>query len=415
MRFGLLLPAVVGAFAAMALALAFPARAQTLDVMVLPGGSSPTAQATPVTYNLPHYGPVTVSWQALQGWSAANVVTAPMTVLNGQTIPGSPAAVLPANVRMLGLYPEADLRRYTLTFTFENGQPDTSQLRLLVFNLGRIGTANTTITPAVPMTGSGTFTAPTFPHQVTQTGGVIQSASTTSAGSNNSGIAAFRPNAALPLVGGKPTLCKVAGEGVAVGTMVNFNLTVGGASQTYGVPAGPAPGGYCRMLPVSFPEGTGIRIVEQVPANQQVSDITIHSPLPLDDVVAERNRQTATVEMRLVGLNEVSFTNSRVFKEGQSGYLEICKQGGSQAMASFNVTGSAVTSSTPPGSCTAPIRVEVTGDKTLINEVGPAQPFACTAFPADRLIGFDQATGECAVQVVPGGVSDQTVVTIFNR
>src|SRR5206468_9045570 len=65
---------------------------------------------------------------------------------------------------------------------------------------------------------------------------------------------------------GQLKLCKVAGVGVPVGTPITFTA----GSATIAVPAGPAPGGSCKLGP-SFPVGTTVAVTETIPAGDTVS------------------------------------------------------------------------------------------------------------------------------------------------
>ncbi|HEY5176043.1 MAG TPA: hypothetical protein VII95_10830 [Terriglobales bacterium] len=77
---------------------------------------------------------------------------------------------------------------------------------------------------------------------------------------------------------GELKICKVAGSGVTVGTYFTFTVTTGiGFPQTYVVPAGPAPGGYC-VVAGSYPVGTRLLVRETVPPGVFVSNIAVAPP-----------------------------------------------------------------------------------------------------------------------------------------
>jgi hypothetical protein len=99
-------------------------------------------------------------------------------------------------------------------------------------------------------------------------------------------------------------VCKIAGNGIAVGTQ--FTFTVG--DRTVNVPAGPADqGGYCRLLQ-NFPLNQQVKITEQAKSGVSVSAISVQ---PSERKVSSSNaNRTVTIK---VGRNTtvVSFTNHR--------------------------------------------------------------------------------------------------------
>ncbi|MEY2419172.1 MAG: hypothetical protein QOG90_1852 [Actinomycetota bacterium] len=99
-------------------------------------------------------------------------------------------------------------------------------------------------------------------------------------------------------------ICKIAGNGVPVGT--NYNFTVGGRAVT--VPAGPASqGGSCKILG-GFERGKNVTITEQAASGTHVSAITVQ---PSDRQVSSSTaNRTATVRP---GSTEtvVTFTNAQ--------------------------------------------------------------------------------------------------------
>jgi hypothetical protein len=98
-------------------------------------------------------------------------------------------------------------------------------------------------------------------------------------------------------------VCKIAGNGVTVGT--NFTFTVGG--RTVIVPAGPASqGGTCRIVG-GFTRGSNVTVTEAAKAGTHVSAITVQ-PVSRQVSKSTANR-TATVTVGRT-LTVVSFTNA---------------------------------------------------------------------------------------------------------
>ena len=98
-------------------------------------------------------------------------------------------------------------------------------------------------------------------------------------------------------------VCKIAGDGVKVGT--NFDFTVGKRNIT--VKAGPAnQGGYCQVLH-RFDRGSNVKITEAARKGVHVSQIKVR---PVErKIAANKDNRTATVRVGK-GFTVVSFTNT---------------------------------------------------------------------------------------------------------
>jgi hypothetical protein len=115
-------------------------------------------------------------------------------------------------------------------------------------------------------------------------------------------IATFT-NSVAPPGTGTVKVCEVAGSGVAVGT--NFPFTVGGKSVT--VPAGPAPGGYCVVVPGTFTIGSHVTVTQAVPSGDSVSSIGV---APVARAVST-NPGTGTAVVNVgSGVTEVTYTDT---------------------------------------------------------------------------------------------------------
>ena len=101
---------------------------------------------------------------------------------------------------------------------------------------------------------------------------------------------------------GELKICKVAGQGVQVGTL--FSFTASGDPTVYQVPAGPAPYGYC-VVGKSYPVGTPVTVTETGPPGYVVSNITVAPP-------DRGGHQTSNSVVAIIdsGTTEVTFTNT---------------------------------------------------------------------------------------------------------
>ncbi|MGA3372121.1 MAG: hypothetical protein ABSC48_10220 [Terracidiphilus sp.] len=214
---------------------------------------------------------------------------------------------------------------------------------------------------------------------------------------------------------GNVKLCKVAGPGVAASTPFTFNYSSIHGSGTASIPAGPAPGGYCK-LSGSAPIGTVVHLAEVLPAGDIVSSITAAPPSSLGATNLSAGTATVTVG---TGVTEVTYTDEN--QKEETGYLEICKEykGNSTTapppFATFNITpGSSGPVVVPAGACSPAI--EVPAGTVTITEV-PIVGYAmntCATIPAADQISCVPATWTDTVTVAPGNIPNQTVAIITN-
>ncbi len=101
---------------------------------------------------------------------------------------------------------------------------------------------------------------------------------------------------------GELKICKVAGQGVMIGTL--FYFTASGDPTVYPVPAGPAPAGYC-VVGKSYPVGTPVLVTERPKIGTVVSSITVAPP-------DRGGTQTSNSVIAIIdsGTTEVTFTNT---------------------------------------------------------------------------------------------------------
>lgn len=107
-------------------------------------------------------------------------------------------------------------------------------------------------------------------------------------------------------------VCKLAGAGVATGTV--FNFTVAGQPLTVAA-------GSCEQAG-SFPVGTHVTVDEAIPSGHQVTQIQV---APATRLVGTPNLTTGTVTAAVgTGVTEVTFTNQRLQPLPGDGQVPIC-------------------------------------------------------------------------------------------
>jgi len=198
-------------------------------------------------------------------------------------------------------------------------------------------------------------------------------------------------------------VCKVAGPGIAVGTL--FGFTANG--NPFQVPAGPGPGGTCVVVNPSFPAGTTVNIVETIPAGIAVSNITV-AVAPPGNVVSTNNATGTVVVTTGSGVTEVTYTDYKT-----TGYLEICKTGA--AGGSFMINpGNLGPFAVPVGACSPSIQVAA-GQVTITETPPPGTAISgCTTIPSGRLVSCPPGGQTATVTVVPGDIPSETIVTVNN-
>jgi hypothetical protein len=198
-------------------------------------------------------------------------------------------------------------------------------------------------------------------------------------------------------------ICKVAGEGVKVGT--RFTFTAGGHTVT--VPAGPAPGGYC-VVAARFPLTTVVTVAERVPDHVAVSRIGV---APRRAVPGTTNVRRGTVAVRIgTGYTEVTFTDTG------TGFLEICKAAsGTGVKGSFTFTVAGRSATVPVGACSPAIELPA-GPVRITEAAAPGTALAaCGASPAGRLVTCSLSTRSLTVRIVAGNIARQTIARFTNR
>jgi hypothetical protein len=206
-------------------------------------------------------------------------------------------------------------------------------------------------------------------------------------------------------------ICKVAGPNVAVGTPFSF-VVDGGPPLT--VPAGPAPGGSCAILPGLTGVGDDVTIEELPVAGSHVTSIAV---APTADLVSADLPGAQAVVHTTPGVTEVTFTNAR----GVTGWMEICKKLDKPSPVAtppflFTIPGTSVgTVSVPVGACSPAI--EVPAGQVTVTELSTSNSalVGCATENLAQLITCNQTARTATVSVVAGDVSHETILTMTNR
>ncbi|MEQ1753718.1 MAG: S8/S53 family peptidase [Micropepsaceae bacterium] len=203
-------------------------------------------------------------------------------------------------------------------------------------------------------------------------------------------------------------ICKVAGSGVAKGTL--FTFTANGmpiSSPASSVQAGPPPGGYC-VVAGTYAEGTKVLVDETGPSGYRVSNIAVAPPGNIV-TAADLTNGTVTVAMG-PGVTEVTYTN-----ESTIGYLEICKIGqGLKGDAIFEVLGRKIT--VPVGACSPAIAMTAGEVKLVeVDDGHTSMTKDCYTYPSGRQVDCYPDSRTSIVTIVPGDISTMTIAFITNR
>ena len=269
-------------------------------------------------------------------------------------------------------------------------------------NISGLFRTGTNVIDFVVFDSSGNYTG--LDYDITVTPGPC-GASCVTGGSGGTGAVGVVGPSGIPC--GTLKICKVAGFGIAVGTLFKFEITTSSGATTFvTVPAGPPPGGYCELVgPGSnFVIGSTVTIAEEIPPGDQVTSITTSSSSTI-------NVTAGTVTIALAQpVTEVTYT------DGTTGHLEICKvlENGpapSGTKFSFTVEGHVVT--IPAGVCSPSI--EVLAGATVAVTEAPSPGFelmSCKTIPTGT--SCTPGNNTAVIHVAPGGVGSETILTVSN-
>jgi hypothetical protein len=225
---------------------------------------------------------------------------------------------------------------------------------------------------------------------------------------------------------GQLKVCKVAGAGVAAGTV--FTITVNGTP--YQVPAG-KDNGLC-VLAGQFALNSQVTVQETIPAGYIVHRIEVK---PSARLVSKNVGQGLVVVKIGSGVTEAIFTNRG---EGiptatpqptrtpggtkpptatpqVTGRLQVCKEAGDEGLSgNFTFTFAGKTRTIPVGTCTSLIVVPA-GQLTITEQAKAGYVLTDVyTIPSNRLISTDLNNRTATVTIVQGNAASQTIVVFVN-
>ena len=259
------------------------------------------------------------------------------------------------------------------------------------------GTAETITSPGtLPASAPQTFSAAgTYYWQATYSGDSNNGPSANRCGSEVETVTAAHATVKI---------CKVAGSGVKLGTPVGF--TVGGGEVT--VPAGPPPGGYCKIIKGKFAAGQKVHIVEQIPNTMRVT--AIHSR-PKRVLVSKNPLHGTATAVLVSGVNEVTFTDEVV---PGTGWAEICESAANGVSGYYSFVYDATTVRVPVGACSAAFKAPA-GALTIHQKRNDSSAVTtCKTRPSGRLLQCNPTRRTAIVAIVPGHISTETIVKFVN-
>jgi uncharacterized repeat protein (TIGR01451 family) len=209
-----------------------------------------------------------------------------------------------------------------------------------------------------------------------------------------------------PTGGALLKVCKVAGEGVDVGTPFDFTAFAGGAGARVRVtvPAGPGPGGYCQVVG-QYAVGTPVVLAETVRPGHEVSAIAVEGAAATLAPVVDLPGGNVTLRLG-PGVSEATFTDVG------HGYVEICKAGDVTGMFRFAIGDRRF--EVPAGACTPAIELRA-GMHRLVEIDSPGTTMLeCRIWPVDRESSCHPRDRAMTFEVKAGGIAMQTIVTVVN-
>jgi len=196
-----------------------------------------------------------------------------------------------------------------------------------------------------------------------------------------------------------------------VGTPFTFHIPALIGAGTVKVPAGPAPGGYCKVVG-TYTVGRPYKITEVIPAGYFVTAITAAPPGGTKNLALGTYKRTIHT-----GINEVTYADESL-RAKESGYLEICKEvppNGAALPSLFVFHVGSQTIDVPPNACSPATQV-LAGSVTVTETLPPSYfMVACSTIPAANLV-LCNTSGHFAIVIVkPGGVASGTILTVTDR
>src|SRR5262245_21909112 len=212
---------------------------------------------------------------------------------------------------------------------------------------------------------------------------------------------------------GQLQVCKVAGNGVTVGTNFTFAVSANGATQNFTIAAGAGPTGTCANTG-TFPVGTTVTVAEGAQTGVSTSSITVNPAGAQQGTSDLANRSAVAIVGS--GATTMTFTNTTGVAGGGNGTIVVCKVAGTGVTAgssyTFNVGGQNVTVAAgagPTGTCSSPVTLPAGAVSVTENAVSGTVVETITGSPAPTNVNL--ANRSAAVQVAQG---QQSTITFTN-
>lgn len=314
------------------------------------------------------------------------------TTLSGGSHSGSSISVLPNTA-------------VTDSATVSNGSGNQNETGTVTYNVYSDPACSNAVSTGAPETITDPGTLPASQPVTLATPGVYYWQAVYSGDSGNNGSVSACGSEVQTVTSPAATLklCKVAGAGVTVGTSIGF--TVNGRRVT--VPAGPAPGGYCIIVPGTFVQGEQVSITEQIPDTMAVTDVK-----QVGGHLVSKGVPQGTITLDLgSGVTETTFTDEVV---RGTGYLEICNTARAGVTGNFGYAYDGQNITVPAGACSAAVQVHA-GALTIQQGVKSGSTFStCKVTPGGRLLQCYPSTRTSVVTIVPGDLTTQTIAKFVN-
>jgi hypothetical protein len=198
-------------------------------------------------------------------------------------------------------------------------------------------------------------------------------------------------------------LCQVAGAGVSAGTSVGFTVN----DRQVTVPAGPAPGGYCIIVPGTFVQDEQVAVTEQIPDTMSVTDAR-----QVGGQLVSKGVPQGAITLDLgTGVTEATFTDAVV---RGTGYMEICNTARAGATGNFSYAYDGQTITVPAGACSPAAQVHG-GALTIQQGAKTGSTFStCKVIPGGRQLQCYPSTRTSVISIIPGDLTTQTIAEFVN-
>lgn len=198
-------------------------------------------------------------------------------------------------------------------------------------------------------------------------------------------------------------LCKTVDERIPAGTEFEFEIP--------GLKPTTVSAGSCKLITTNSPVGSQIKIIEPKENGYILGNILVEPEA--SEFSTDLETRHTIVEL-IAGTTEVSFQN-----EYRPAFIEICKNSDAQGMFTFEISPApSEIISVPANSCSAPIEIPAGIVKISEHASSPFYGIThldnVTAFPPNLALGFDLTSRTITLDIPPGTIGTQTIVTFGN-